>query len=96
MEARDYAVRFALNARAVSFDDVRAGSDKQVFYTGPLYGSRDRIFENRHESLFCLLFMLANIVMLANSASIISHANTIRVFRALGATRPMGPISEHP
>lgn len=54
MEARDCAVLFELDARAVSFDDVRAGSDKQVFYSGSLDGSRDRIFENRHESLFLL------------------------------------------
>ncbi len=52
MEARDCAVLFELDARAVSFDDVRAGSDKQVFYSGSLDGSRDRIFENRHERSF--------------------------------------------
>ena len=75
MEARDYAFLFELNARAVSFDDVRAGSDKQVFYSGPLGSLKTamRVF-------FCLLFMLAYVAVLAISASIISHANTIRAF----------------
>ncbi|MCY1327683.1 hypothetical protein D9M68_464810 [compost metagenome] len=54
MEARAYAVLFELNARAVSFDDFRAGSYKQAFYSGPLNGSRDRISEHSREGLFLL------------------------------------------
>lgn len=54
MEARNDAVFFKLNAGTVPLNDVRPGRHKQVLYSGPLKGSRDRVLEYGREGLSLL------------------------------------------